>query len=87
MHTLQALAAFLCRNSAVARRLHLDQVMRDHHAVLTRELVMFAEGRNQIPVTPQLCRLAAVHVPRVYSQFSRRHMLVMERVCRAHWPN
>ena len=48
IHTLQALAAFLCRNSAVARRLHLDQVMRDHHAVLTRELNMFAEGRNQI---------------------------------------
>ena len=80
MHTLQALAAFLCRNSAVARRLHLDQVMRDHHAVLTRELDMFAEGRNQIQLRRNFADSPLLYVPRVYSQFSRRHMLVMERV-------
>ncbi|NCF32355.1 MAG: ubiquinone biosynthesis regulatory protein kinase UbiB, partial [Proteobacteria bacterium] len=42
MDTLEALAAFLCRNTALARRLHLDRVMRDHRAVLNRELDMFA---------------------------------------------
>ena len=48
MDNLDALADFLCRNSAIARRLHLTRIMRDHRTVLNRELDMFAEGRNQI---------------------------------------
>ena len=54
--------------------------MRDHHAVLTRELDMFAEGRNQIQLRRNFADSPLLYVPRVYSQFSRRHMLVMERV-------
>ena len=80
MHTLEVMAEFLCRNSALARRLHLDQVMRDHHAVLTRELDMFAEGRNQIQLRRNFADSPLLYVPKVYSQLSRRHMLVMERV-------
>ncbi|MEC7379619.1 MAG: AarF/UbiB family protein, partial [Pseudomonadota bacterium] len=80
MHTLEVMAEFLCRNSALARRLHLDQVMRDHHAVLTRELDMFAEGRNQIQLRRNFADSLLLYVPKVYSQLSRRHMLVMERV-------
>ncbi|GIR63877.1 MAG: hypothetical protein CM15mP68_5430 [Pseudomonadota bacterium] len=80
MHTLEVMAEFLCRNSALARRLHLDQVMQDHHAVLTRELDMFAEGRNQIQLRRNFADSPLLYVPKVYSQLSRRHMLVMERV-------
>jgi ubiquinone biosynthesis protein len=80
MDTLEALAAFLCRNTALARRLHLDRVMRDHRAVLNRELDMFAEGRNQIQLRRNFADSPLLYVPRVYSEYSRRSMLVMERV-------
>ena len=80
MDTLEAVAEFLCRNSAFARRLHLDRVMSDHRIVLNQELNMFTEGRNQIQLRRNFAESALLYVPRVYSEYSRRHMLVMEQV-------
>tara|TARA_B100001093_G_scaffold458398_1_gene470786 strand:- start:1933 stop:3486 length:1554 start_codon:yes stop_codon:yes gene_type:complete len=80
MDNLDALAAFLCRNSAIARRLHLVRVMHDHRDVLNRELDMFAEGRNQIQLRRNFADSDLLYVPRVYSEHTRRNLLVMERV-------
>ncbi len=80
MDNLDALAAFLCRNSAIARRLHLIRVMQDHRDVLNREIDMFAEGRNQIRLRRNFADSELLYVPRVYSEYTRRNLLVMERV-------
>ena len=80
MDNLDALADFLCRNSAIARRLHLTRIMRDHRTVLNRELDMFAEGRNQIQLRRNFADSELLYVPRVYSEHTRRDLLVMERV-------
>ena len=62
--------------------------MRDHHAVLTRELDMFAEGRNSNSVTPQLCRLAAaVCTQGLQPVQSPSYAGDGTGLRRAHWPN
>jgi ubiquinone biosynthesis protein len=80
MDNLDALAKFLCQNSAIARRLHLTQIMSDQRSVLNRELDMFSEGRNQIQLRRNFADSQLLYVPRLYSEHTRHDLLVMERV-------
>lgn len=80
MTLLASLAAKLDNHFADLRRLHLPQVIHDHHNVLLTELDMFHEARNQIQLRRNFADSDSLYVPRVYGQFTRANLLVMERI-------
>lgn len=80
MLLLAKLARFLDRNSSEAKRLHLPQVVADHHQVLLSELDMYHEARNQIQLRRNFADSELLYVPRVYASLSRANLLVMERI-------
>jgi ubiquinone biosynthesis protein len=80
MQLLAKLARFLDRNSSEAKRLHLPQIVADHHEVLLSELDMYHEARNQIQLRRNFADSDLLYVPRVYASLSRADLLVMERI-------
>ncbi len=63
-----------------SRRLHLDQITRDHEQVLLNELSMFNEAHNQVQLRRNFADSDLLYVPRVYTQYTRESLLVMERI-------
>ena len=61
-------------------RLHLPQIVADHHAVLLQELDMYSEARNQIQLRRNFADSDLLYVPRVYGHLTRAVLLVMEFV-------
>lgn len=61
-------------------RLHLPNIMRDHHTVLMCELDMFHEARNQIQLRRNFAESDLLYVPRVEAELTRAQLLVMEFV-------
>ena len=54
--------------------------MRDQLAVMLAELSMFLEARNQIQLRRNFADSPLLFVPRLYPQFTRENLLVMERI-------
>ena len=63
-----------------ARRLQLERVCADHEQVLLQELDMYSEARNQVQLRRNFAESNLLYVPKVYRQFTRQKLLVMERV-------
>ena len=80
MGALIDLAAWLAERLPMLRQLHLQQIMRDQLAVLLAELSMFLEARNQIQLRRNFADSPLLFVPRLYPQFTRENLLVMERI-------
>ena len=80
MLLLSKLATALDRRLVELRRLHLPQVVADHHRVLLAELDMFHEARNQIQLRRNFADSDLLYVPRVESELTRSNLLVMERI-------
>ena len=80
MALLKSLAQRLHENVEGAWRLQLPQIANDHETVLLQELNMFSEARNQIQLRRNFAESSLLYVPRVHAQFTREHLLVMERV-------
>lgn len=80
MRHLQQVAGLIDRHAVDAYRLHLPRIMADHEQVLLTELNMFQEARNQIQLRRNFADSNLLYVPRVYTQFTRDNLLVMERV-------
>ncbi|MEM9621506.1 MAG: 2-polyprenylphenol 6-hydroxylase [Pseudomonadota bacterium] len=80
MALLKLLAAQVTRWVPDAHRLQLPQVCADHERVLLQELDMFAESRNQIQLRRNFADSPLLYVPKVYSDYTRPQMFVMERV-------
>jgi len=80
MSTLKLLAERITRLVPDAHRLQLPRVCADHEQVLLQELDMFSESRNQIQLRRNFADSPLLYVPRVYTEFTRAQMFVMERV-------
>ena len=80
MALLKNLAQRINDNIDGAWRLQLPQIARDHEQVLLQELNMFSEARNQIQLRRNFAESPSLYVPKVYPQYTRDHLLVMERV-------
>ena len=80
MGALIELAQWLAQRLPILRQLHLTQIMRDQLAVLLAELSMFLEARNQIQLRRNFADSPLLFVPRLYPQFTRENLLVMERI-------
>ena len=80
MRLLQKVADFIDARVSNSSRLHLPQVVADHHQVLLTELDMFNEARNQIQLRRNFADSDLLYVPRVEGQLTRDNMLVMERI-------
>ena len=80
MSELNALAATITEWIPAARRLQLVRVCADHEKVLMDELNMFSEARNQVQLRLNFADSDLLYVPRVYRQYTRPSLLVMERV-------
>ena len=80
MALLQQIAQKLHDHIQDAARLHLPKIADDHEQVLLQELNMFSEARNQIQLRRNFAESDLLYVPRVYAQYTRDHVLVMERV-------
>jgi len=80
MTLLIHIAKYLDSRFAIVRRIHLPQVMQDHLETLLLELNMFSEARNQIQLRRNFADSSLLYVPRLYAQFTRHNMLVMEQI-------
>ncbi|MDB0050018.1 AarF/UbiB family protein [Pseudomonadales bacterium] len=80
MTLLIHIAKYLDSRFAIVRRIHLPRVMQDHLETLLLELNMFSEARNQIQLRRNFADSSLLYVPRLYAQFTRHNMLVMEQI-------
>jgi ubiquinone biosynthesis protein len=80
MSLLINVAEFLEAQFTILQRIHLPRVMRDHLSTLSRELDMFSEARNQIQLRRNFADSNLLYVPRLYPEFTRRNILVMEQI-------
>ena len=80
MSLLIHIAKHLDSRFAMVRRIHLPRIMQDHLETLLLELNMFSEARNQIQLRRNFAGSPLLYVPRLYAQFTRHNMLVMEQI-------
>lgn len=80
MSTLINLGSLLEKRSPLLTRLHLRQILTDQRQTMLLELDMFQEAHNQIQLRRNFAGSDLLYVPRVFGKFSRRRILVMERV-------
>ena len=80
MGELNALARAITDWIPASRRLQLIRVCSDHEKVLLDELNMFSEARNQVQLRLNFADSNLLYVPKVYRQYTRPSLLVMERV-------
>lgn len=62
------------------KRFHLPRLMQDQEAILLGELDMHSESRNQIQLRRNFAGSDLLYVPRVYPEYTRTGLLVMEWV-------
>ena len=65
---------------AFGRRLRPVEVINDYEKVIMDELNLLAEGANTALLRRNFENSEALYVPRVYWDYSRRNLLVMERI-------
>jgi len=80
MSLLIHIAKYLDSRFTMVRRIHLPRIMQDHLETLLLELNMFSEARNQIQLRRNFADSPLLYVPRLYAQFTRHNMLVMEQM-------
>ena len=80
MRELKSLAQSITDWIPDAQRLQLVRVCADHEQVLLAELDMYHEARNQVQLRLNFADSSLLYVPKVYRQFTRPSLLVMERV-------
>jgi ubiquinone biosynthesis protein len=77
---LQTIARLLERISRDARRLHLTTVVSDYEHTILNELNLIHEGANTAKLRRNFADSALLYVPRVYWDYTRREVLVLERI-------
>ncbi|MEL0047158.1 MAG: AarF/UbiB family protein [Gammaproteobacteria bacterium] len=80
MSALIELARWLEGRFPLLGQLHLAQIFSDQQQVMLTELNMFLEARNQIQLRRNFADSPLLHVPRLYSSFTRFNLLVMTRM-------
>ena len=79
-HLLRRIAALLDRNFAAGRRLRVVEVVRDYEKTINDELNLLLEAASTTRLRANFEHSDRLYVPRVYSEYSRRELMVMERV-------
>ena len=62
------------------KRFRLSKLMNDQELILLQELDMHSESRNQIQLRRNFADSDLLYVPRVYTEYTRTNLLVMEWV-------
>ena len=68
------------RFSALARRLHLIEVVQEYEHTILDELNLLVEAQNTIQMRYNFADSELLRAPRVYTEFSTEDVLVMQRV-------
>ena len=77
---LGTMVALLERTVTNARRLHLPQIVRDYRQTVLSELNMLQEAENSQRLRNNFAESPLLYVPRIYWEFCRDNVLVMERI-------
>ncbi len=77
---LRTLAEQLEQYSNDARRLHPSDVVADYERTILEELDMNKEAANTVRLRQDFAESPLLYVPRVYQQYCRSNVLVLERV-------
>jgi len=77
---LKWLARLLESYTAIGKRLRPIEVVRDYEKVITDELNLQAEAANTTQLARNFANSSELYVPKVYWDYTRRNMLVMERI-------
>jgi ubiquinone biosynthesis protein len=80
MQALKALAGWLEQRLPLLKQLRPTQIVEDQLAVMLAELNMYMEARNQIQLRRNFADSPLLFVPRLYPQFTRDNLLVMDRI-------
>lgn len=77
---LKWLARLVEGNIAIGRRLRPVEVIEDYETVILGELDLMAEGANTTVLRRNFEHSERLYVPKVYWEYSRRGLLVVERI-------
>ena len=77
---LHTIARLLERVSRDARRLHLVTIVEDYQHTILNELNLVHEGANTAKLRRNFADSPLLYVPRVYWDFTRQEVLVLERI-------
>jgi len=77
---LKWLARMLERYSSLGKRLRPIDVVNDYEKIITDELNLQAEAANTCQLKRNFENSCQLYVPKVYWDFTRRNLLVMERI-------
>jgi len=77
---LHTIARLLERVSRDARRLHLVTIVEDYQYTILNELNLIHEGANTAKLRRNFADSPLLYVPRVYWDFTRQDVLVLERI-------
>jgi len=77
---LKWLAQLLENYSDIGRRLRPIEVVNDYETIIVDELNLQAEGANTAQLRKNFENSSSLYVPKIYWDYSRRNMLVMERI-------
>ncbi len=80
MQVLHWIAAMIERFVPDGKRLHAKEVVADYEKIIVDELNLLAEGANATQLRRNFENSPSLYVPKVYWEFSRSNMLVMERI-------
>lgn len=73
-------ARFFERFSALARRLHLTEVIEEYEHTILNELDLLVEGENTMRLRYNFADSDLLYAPKVHYQLSTRNVLVMQRI-------
>ncbi len=77
---LHLLAAFIENYTKAGKRLRAKEVIRDYDYVIHDELNLLAEGANASQLTKNFENNPILYIPKIYWDFTRQNILVMERI-------
>ena len=80
INLLKRTAALLDRNFPAGRRLRIVEVVRDYEKTIKDELDLLLEAASTTRLRANFENSDRLYVPKVYSEYSRRELMVMERV-------
>jgi len=77
---LKQVAAFVESFVKVGKRLRLIEVVNDYEHVIVNELDLRAEAANTSQLRQNFADSVALYVPKIYWDYTRKNLLVMERI-------
>ncbi len=80
IQVLKWLAALVERFVPAGRRLRPREVVDDYEKIILDELNLLAEGANASQLRRNFEHSSQLYVPRVYWEYTRKNLLVMERI-------